>query len=138
MSLKLIACTLVAGLASAQTCTFTVYGRACGGTLTGQQVATPNGSTIRLDVTNAAPLVVAVLAAGPQQRPVDLPGSPCTLIVDPRVTFFSQTDRLGQAVFRFPMPANIPFQADLQVVTVGVDRRGRTAESTNALHLTIR
>jgi hypothetical protein len=138
MSLKLIACTLVAGLASAQTCTFTVFGRACGGTLTGQQVATPNGSTIRLDVTNAAPLVVAVLAAGPQQRPVDLPGSPCTLIVDPRVTFFSQTDRQGQAVFRFPIPATIPFATELQVVTVGVDRRGRTAESTNALHLTIR
>lgn len=120
------------------TCTFTSFGRPCGGDLAAQQLTSRTGTTVRFDVTNAAPGSIAVLAIGHAARPVALPGSNCSLLLDARATHFSQVDRLGQVSFRFPLPAIVPLIADVQVITVGFDRNGRTAESTNGLHVVCR
>ncbi len=135
-SVLLSVVSLLAGVVLGQgpTCTFTSFGRQCGGTLAGQQIAGRTGTAVRFDVTNATPGATAVLAIGHAARPTMLPGGPCLLLVDARVLHFAPVDRLGQVSFNFPLPAIVPLVADVQVVTVGVTRAGRTAESTNGLH----
>ncbi|MGE3174994.1 MAG: hypothetical protein AB7O97_20365 [Planctomycetota bacterium] len=134
----LVALCLSTAVGLAQTCTFTSFGRPCGGDLAGQQVRTPAGQTIRFDVTNAAPGAIAVMVIGGQQRGVQLPGSNCLLLVNPRGTQLAQVDRGGDVAFRFPIPARLPVQADFQVVTIGLSRSGRIAESTNGVNLVCR
>lgn len=133
-----LALALSSAVATAQTTTFTPFGRPCGGVLAASQVRTPAGPTVVFDVSAAAPGSVAVLAIGHAQRPSPLPGSNCTLLVDPRALHFAQVDRVGQVSFRFPLPPVVPLLADVQVVTVGFDRNGRTAESTNGINITVR
>lgn len=130
--------TATAVIAQAPTCTFTAFGRPCGGVLAGTQLTSPTTVGVRFDVTGAAPGAIAVLALGHRDRGSVLPGSTCLLLIDPRATYFAQVDRAGAVSFRFPLPAVTPFQVDAQVVTVGLSRNGRTAESTNALNVLCR
>jgi hypothetical protein len=128
---------LMSVAANAQTVTFTSFGRPCGGDLNGSQVRTATGTTVRFDVTNAAPNSVAVLVLGHQSRPLPLPGSNCTLLVDPRATVLQQVDRTGAAAFRFQLPPIAPLSIDFQAVTIALNRNGRTAESTNGVNLAV-
>lgn len=127
-----------AALAQAPTCTFTDFGRPCGGDLAGQVVRTTNGAGVRLDVTGATPLSFAVLAAGQQARPIALPGSNCLLLVDPRITVLQQVDRTGATAFRFHLPPIAPLNVDFQAVTIALSRSGRMAESTDGVTLNCR
>lgn len=133
--LAVLSVLTLASFAVGQTCTFTSFGRPCGGQLAGTQVRTSAGSAVRLDVTGATPGAVAVLAIGHAARPVLLPGGICPLVVDARVLHFGDVDRAGQAMFRFPIPATLPVTADVQVITVSTNRAGRTAEATNGLRI---
>ncbi len=45
---------------------------------------------------------------------------------------------LFKAVVKFQLPATLPLSIDLQVVTIGVTRNGRSAESTNGLNVVVR
>ena len=119
-------------------CTFTPFGRPCGGDLAGQQIRTPTGNAaVQFDVTNAAPGSAAILVLGQLLgTPVTLPGSNCSLLVNPRATSFVQVDRLGEASFALRLPvAARGLAIEVQVVTLALNRNGRTAESTNGIHL---
>ncbi|MCC6784453.1 MAG: hypothetical protein IT457_16540 [Planctomycetes bacterium] len=132
----LLAVALAAGFAAAQTCTFTNFGRPCGGTLTGTQV---RGSGVQMDVARAMPGEIALLVVGHQApRPHPLPGSACALLVDPRVILHSNTDRSGAATFLMRLPNVTPLNVDFQCVVVDVNRTGRVAESTNGVNLVCR
>ena len=122
----------------AQTCSFTSFGRPCGGDLAGSQVRTATGSAVRFDATNLAPGSVAIMVLGQAGRQLPLPGSNCGLLVQPRDTQLATVDRLGDASFRFDLPRTLPVAADFQVVTIGLNRNGRIAESTNGVHLVVR
>jgi len=129
----------LAAASSAQTCSFTLFGRPCGGDLAGQQVTTPTASGIRFDGSHLAPGAVAILVLGQQAaQGIQLPGSNCLLVVQPGNTVLGQADRTGACLFRFPIPARLPIAADFQVVTIGFTRNGRIAESTNGVHLVCR
>ncbi len=137
--LALVAALSLATIADAQACAFTLFGRPCGGDLAGQQVTTPTRSTIRFDGQNLAPGAVAILVFAPQAtRGVQLPGSNCTLLVQPGHTVLGQVDAAGACTFGFPIPARLPITADFQLVTIGFTRNGRIAESTNGVHLACR
>lgn len=127
------ALVLPVAIGAAQTCGFPTFGRPCGGDLAGSQLRTAAGLGIQLDVTNAAPGSIAVLVIGQEMRPVQLPGSNCTLIVDPRATLVQQVGRRGHTTFQLRLPPIAPLAVDFQVVTVALNRNGRTAESTNAV-----
>lgn len=130
---------LLAGAAVAQThptCTFTSFGRPCGGDLAGSIV---RGPAIQMDVTNAAPASVAILVAGHMAaRPHPLPNSNCLLLVDPRLTLVTPVDRHGNASFHLRLPHVTPLDVDFQAVTIALHRNGRTAESTNGVTLQCR
>jgi hypothetical protein len=128
----------LAATLGAQTCSFTKFGRPCGGDLAGSQVRTTAGSAVRFDASNLAPGAIAIMVMGQAGRPIRLPGSNCGLLVQPRDTQIGTADRFGDASFRFQLPTTLPAQADFQVVTIGFDRNGRTAESTNGVHLVVR
>lgn len=133
----LLAVSLFAAAASAQTWTVTSRGPQCGGLLRGQVVQAPQGTGLRLGVGNAAPSALAVLAIGmPQTTPVALPGSNCELYVDPRASMLSMTDANGQASFALRLPASrVPVTFYLQAVVVEAVRPGRIASSTNVLQV---
>jgi hypothetical protein len=128
----LAALCLTASTALAQV-TFTSLGRPCGGTLTGSVERTTNGPTILMDVSNAAPGAACVLVIGPALRVAQpLPNSLCDLLVDPRITLVGTVDAQGNTTFRMPLPTVTPLTVDFQAVTVGITRRGRMADATNA------
>jgi len=128
---------LFAASASAQTWTVTSRGPQCGGQLRGLVVQAPQGSGLRLGVSNATPSAIAILAIGmPQAAPVALPGSNCELYVDPRGTMLGMTDAQGQASFAMRLPASrVPLTFYLQAVVVEATRPGRIATSTNVLQV---
>jgi hypothetical protein len=118
---------------------FSSFARPCGGDLAGQQVRSTSGSTVRFDVTNAAPNSYAVLVVGQEMlRGLQLPGSTCLLLVQPRATAILQVDASGAAAFRFGLPPISPLDLDFQAVTVALNRNGRTAESTNGVSMRCR
>ena len=118
---------LLAATTVAQNCTFTNFGRPCGGDLAGSLV---RGPAIRMAVTNAAPSSVAVLVVGQTAaRPHPLPGSNCLLLVDPRITFAQPVGPRGNTEFLMRLPNVRALDVDFQVVTVASSRNGRTAES---------
>jgi hypothetical protein len=135
-----LVCIVLAGAAVAQTAVnFTPFGRPCGGDFAGSLVRTGTGPVVRFDVANAAPNSIAVMVIG-QQLPValPLPNSNCGLLVQPRATLLAQVDGNGAAAFRFPLPPIAPIALDFQVVTIALNRNGRTAESTNGVTLNVR
>lgn len=134
--------TLVVTLAScgtvcAQTCRFVSFGSPCGGDLVGQHF--PSQSALAFHGLNLAPFAFAVLVAAPQAQPgAQLPGSNCLLLVPPTFMSSAVTDAAGSCSFVFTSPTRLPFGVDLQIVTLGVFRNGRTAESTNGLDIRCR
>jgi len=134
--------TLVAALAScvsapAQTCRFVSFGSPCGGDLFGQHV--PSQSALVFHGLNLAPFAFAVLVAAPQLQPgAQLPGSNCLLLVPPTFMSSAVTDAAGACSFVFTAPTRLQFGVDLQIVTLGFFRNGRTAESTNGLNIRCR
>lgn len=137
----ILAALLVSATASAQvTCTFTNFGTPCGADLAGSQI-TARLPAVQMDVTNAAPASVAILAIGSQRipTPIRLPGSSCTLIVNPRITLLAPVDARGHASFALRLPGvATPFSLQFQAVTVALSRNGRTAESSNGVLLNCR
>ena len=136
-TMKLLATALLfCATATAQTYTLTPFGPACAGTLQGQVVTLPNGHGLRLGATQLAPNAIAVLVLGRQSTvPTPLPGSTCTLLLDPRATQLAFTGPLGRASWQQRIPPMLPITFDLQVVTLQLTPTGRLAESTNALTL---
>jgi hypothetical protein len=136
---SILAGVVLATAASAQTCVFASFIRPCGADLAGQQVRSPAGSAVRFDVTNAAPNCFAVMVVGQEMaRGIQLPGSNCLLVVQPRATLVQQVDAAGATSFRFHLPPISPIDLDFQVVTVALSRNGRTAESTNGVGMRCR
>ncbi len=135
--MKLLATALLSCAAvTAQTYTLTPFGPACAGTLQGQVVTLPNGHGLRLGATQLAPNAIAVLVLGHQSTvPSPLPGSNCTLLIDPRATQMALTGPRGRAAWQQRIPPMLPISFDLQVVTLQPTPTGRLAESTNALNL---
>lgn len=125
------------GSASAQTCRFVSFGSPCGGDLVGQHL--PSQSALVFHGLNLAPFAFAVLVAAPQAQPgAQLPGSNCLLLVPPTFMSSAVTDAAGACSFVFTAPTRLPFGVDLQIVTLGFFRNGRTAESTNGLDIRCR
>ena len=136
MRLLALAAALFAASASAQVYSVSHFGRPCGGDLTGQLVATPQGVTMRLGVSGATPNAVAVLVLGVRAPgPVALPNSACLLLVDPRATMLSQTNGLGMASFAVPVPGVLPIHLLFQVVVADFAAAGRTVTSTDGVLL---
>ncbi len=131
-------CLAAALSAQSRTVTFTPFGVACGADLAASLVRAAAGATVRVDLTNAAPGSVAVLVAGQQvPNPTPLPNSNCGLLVQPRATFVAVVDAVGAAAFRFVLPPISPLSLDFQAVTIALLRNGRTAESSNGIHLSV-
>lgn len=127
---------LLCAAASAQTYTLTQFGPACAGNLQGQVVTLPNGHGLRLGANQLAPNAIAVLVLGHQASvPTPLPGSNCTLLLDPRVTHLAMTGPRGTASWQQRIPPILPITFDMQVVTLQLTPNGRLAESTNGLTL---
>ena len=141
MKLAILLAALLGTAATAQvTCTFTNFGRPCGGDLAGSQI-TARLPAVQMDVTNAAPASVAILVLGGQQlpRPIQLPGSNCTLLVHPRVTMFAPVSARGAATVQLRLPIiRLPLSLEFQAVTLALSRNGRTAESTNGVTMVAR
>ena len=136
MKTLLIASLLLAAAASAQTYTVTPFDAPCGARLGGQVTTTAAGTAMHLGVTHAHPNALAVLVIGHQHTtPVPLPGSPCFLLVDPRVTQFAVTSATGSARFGFRVPPVLPITIDFQVV-VARHIGHLVAEATNGIRLT--
>lgn len=122
--------------AVAQTWTLTDVGRQCGGDLAGQVQQSPTGQGLRLAVSNAQANALAILVVGHRApAPIQLPGSACTLVVDPRHTMFATTDAQGSASFSMRLPTQVPMSFLLQVVTGTVSSTGRVLESTDGLRV---
>ncbi len=135
MFAKLLPLLLGATLA-AQTYTLTPFGTSCGADLQGQVVQGPQGAGLRVGVTNAPPGAVAVLVLGGLAAvPQPLPGSTCTLLVNPRVTNLSTTNRNGNAAFFLRLPPVLPITIHMQAVTIDATRAGRSFEATGGLRL---
>jgi hypothetical protein len=134
---SLVAAALLVSAAAAQTCTFTNFGRPCGGNLAGSQV---RGPALRFDVTNADPGSLAVLVAGQASRTGHtLPGSNCLLLVTPRHHVGPiRVDRAGSAAFLLRLPPIGAFDIDFQVATLGTTRNGRVIETTNGVNVVCR
>ncbi|MBL8723745.1 MAG: hypothetical protein JNK49_06840 [Planctomycetes bacterium] len=133
---SLLISALLAVPAVAQTWTLSDFGRPCGGDLSGQVVASPRGVGLRFAVTGATPNAVAVLALGQlAPTPIQLPGSQCLLLVDPRHTLFATTDAQGQAGFQLSLPNIAPISIEFQAVVIELTRAGRLAESTDGVRL---
>lgn len=135
----LLAAFLCATATAQVTCTFTNFGRPCGGELNGSQLT--RLPAVQMDVTNAAPASLAILVLGAQQlpRPIQLPGSNCTLLVNPRVTLIAPVSARGTASFQLRLPNVAPRLAiEFQAVTLGLSRNGRIAESTNGVTMVCR
>ena len=131
----LIASLLLAATTTAQTYTVTNFGTPCGATLQGQVMTTPAGSAIHLGVTGAHPGALAFLVIGhPQAAPVPLPGSPCFLLVDPRLVLHTVTTATGSARFGFRIPPVLPITIDFQAV-IARHTTHLVAESTNGVRL---
>jgi hypothetical protein len=127
---------LLASTATAQTCTFTNFGRACGADLAGSLA---RGPAIQMDVSNAAPGSIAIFVAGHRtNRPHPLPNSNCLLVVEPRITLLEQVNLNGNARFLMRMPNVTPLAIDFQAVTIALNRNGRTAESSNGVTMVCR
>jgi hypothetical protein len=136
MKTSVLGTFLLASTLTAQTYSLQDFGRQCGGDLQGTVVTTPNGTGLRLAVTGAMPNAIAILVVGhPQPAPVQLPGSNCTLLVDPRVTLLAMTDAQGQAGFTFRVPPVLPIRIDFQVAVADFVRGGRVVESTDGVRL---
>lgn len=126
----------LAATAASQTYTLTDFGTQCGGDLQGQIVTAPGGTGIRLGVTGAHRNTITVLVIGhPQAAPVQLPGSACLLLVDPRAMLHELTSPSGTAGFGFRLPPIVPITIDFQAVIVGHAASGRVFESTDGVHL---
>lgn len=132
-----LAASLLSLSAVAQTYTLTDFGTQCGGDLHGQIVQAPAGNGLRLGVTGARPNTHAVLVAGHMApTPLQLPGSQCLLLVNPRFTMFGMTDAQGRAHFGFRLPPVVPITVDFQVVLFGISpTQGRVAVSTDGIEL---
>lgn len=127
---------LLAGTVLGQNCTFTNFGRPCGGAMAGSLV---RGPAIRMAVTGAMPGEAALLVVGhAMSTPLPLPGSNCLLLVQPRVVLQGSTDRAGAANFVMRLPPIVPLNVDFQCVVVDITRTGRVAESTNGVNLVCR
>lgn len=136
-SLTLAAALALCGSAPAETCRFVSFGSPCGGDLVGQHFRSP--SALVFHGLNLAPFAFAVLVAAPQARPgAQLPGSNCLLLVPPTFMSSAVTDAAGACSFVFTAPTRLQFGVDLQIVTLGFFRNGRTAESTNGLDVRCR
>ncbi len=111
-------------------CTFTNFGRECGGRLDGV-LPGPTGSRFALDLTNAAPRAIAVLVIGPRMRtPIPLPGSHCVLHVDPIITLSGQTNGQGEKSWTFPSVAVAPtIHVSFQAVTLDLNGTPMLASS---------
>ncbi len=132
----LLLSALLASPIAAQTWTLSDFGRPCGGDLAGQVLATPRGVALRFAVSGAMPNAIAVLAVGHlAPAPIQLPGSQCLLLVDPRHTFLGTTDGQGQASFQMSLPNVAPITLEFQAVVVELTRAGRLAESTDGVRL---
>jgi hypothetical protein len=140
MQTFLLAATLLAAAATSQaTCTFTNFGRPCGGDLAGSVVRGPAGAVVVMDVANATPNAFCFLTVGPlAATPITLPGSACLLLVQPRAYLFGQTDRAGSAGFRINLPRITPLVVEFQAVTAEPTRGGRVVESTNGVQMACR
>lgn len=131
----LVSILLTVGAVAAQNCAFTTFTRPCGSDLAGAVV---RGPAVQWNVTNAAPASYAVLAIGQQARPMPLPGTDCLLVVNPRVMLVQPVDSRGNSTFLLRLPPITGLSLDFQAVTVAVNRRGRFAESTNAITMACR
>lgn len=135
--LSLVAAIALCSSMSAQTCRIVSFGTPCGGDLAGQHFRSQ--STFVFQGSNLAPFAFAVLVAAPQTQPgAQLPGSNCLLLVPPTWMASAVTDAAGACSFVFSAPTRIPFGVDVQIVTFGFFRNGRTAESTNGLDVRCR
>lgn len=91
---------------------------------------------LRFGVTNAMPNAIAALVIGHlAPSPIQLPGSQCLLLVDPRHTLLGSTDGQGQASFQLSLPNVAPITIEFQAVVVELTRAGRLAESTDGVRL---
>lgn len=134
-ALALIAASLPAQVA----CTFTNFGRPCGGVLQGTQIT--RLPAVRLDLSRAAPGSFALLAMGSQRlpRPVQIPGGNCFLLVQPRATALQQVDPRGLASWHLRLPNATPRTTiDFQAVTVQIGRNGISTGSSNGVEMTCR
>jgi hypothetical protein len=137
MKLSLFAALTLAATISAQTYTLTDLGTQCGGDLLGQVVTAPTGVVLRLGVTGAAPRALALLViGGPQQAPVQLPGSQCLLLVERRHVLWEVTSLTGSARFAFRVPPVLPITFDCQAVILDRTQTGPAITSTDVVRLT--
>jgi hypothetical protein len=133
---SIAALSLTAAL-TAQTYTLTDIGTQCGGDLHGQVVTLTSGVGLRLGVTGAQPHAFALqVIGGTQTTPIQLPGSQCQLIVDPRVMQTEVTSPTGTAAFHFRVPPVLPITFDCQAVIIGFSTTGLVATSTDGVRLT--
>ena len=119
------------------TCNFRPFGPECGGKLQGRAAATSTGQ-IRagLSLTGAAPNALAALViGGPLPSPVQLPGSRCSLLVNPRVVVPGRTDGNGAASWGFPFSpaAGTSITIAFQAITVSINGGGVSLASSNGL-----
>ncbi len=118
-------------------CTFTAFGRPCGGTLAAQEGRTTSGGVvIQYRVSGAAANAVAVLGLGTAlSSPVTLPGTRCPLLVNPRALINGSTDANGNAGWRLPLPVRASgLNVDAQVVTLTLGATGAQLAATNGVN----
>jgi len=131
--------SLLAATAAAQTYTVTDFGPQCGGDLHAQIVMGHHtGHDLLFGVTGARANALAVLVLGHHfAAPVQLPGSQCLLLVDPRGTMLTTTTATGTAHFAFHVPPVVPITIDFQAVIVSHSHHhGLVAESSDGVRLT--
>lgn len=133
----LLASCLLSLTAVAQTYTVSNFGAACSGAIHGQVVQAPAGTGLRVGATGTRPNAHAVLVVGHQApSPIQLPGSQCQLLVQPRFTMLGMTDANGVVRFSLRLPPIVPITVDFQVVVIGLSpTQGRVAVSTDGLRL---
>ncbi|MEM7203083.1 MAG: hypothetical protein AAF628_22675 [Planctomycetota bacterium] len=121
------------------TCTFRPFGPECGGKLDGRAGPVPGapGIAIQLALTGAAPNALAVLAIGaPLPMPVQLPGSRCDLLVNPRGLTQGRTDANGDASWNLGLPLSTgAFTVAFQAITAQISPAGIRLASSNGLGL---
>ena len=115
-------------------CTITAFGPECGGKMTGT-ASTRSGVSISLRIAGAAKNSIGVLVIGKKlTSPVTLPGSTCTLAVDPKATRAFRTDSMGNARSGlFSRSGN--FEVDAQSITLEISSGGAKLASTNSLNI---
>jgi hypothetical protein len=125
------------------TCNFRPFGPECGGKLAGRaHVASSAGAIgVALHLSGAAPQAIAALVLGdPLPSPVQLPGSRCSLLVNPRGVAPGQTGRNGEATwsFAFRPPAGVSLTVAFQAITLSLSGGGASLASSNGLAMDCR